>query len=61
MQQWWFGDGLRLKSVYLLCFFNDFPFIFKVFVNIRVYKNKIICIFDHGIKVLQSLLPLIYL
>ena len=33
--------------------------IFKVLVNIHKYKNMIICIFDHGMKVLQSLLPFI--
>ena len=58
MQQWWFDDGLRLKSVYDV-FFYDFPLIFKVFINIHESKNKIICIFDHGLKVLQSLLQFI--
>ena len=38
-----------------MMFFYDFPLIFKVFINIHEYKNKIICIFDHGLKVLQSL------
>ena len=57
MQQWLVDDGLRLKSVYLLRFFYDFPLIFKVLINIHKYENKIICIFDHGMKVLQSLLP----
>ena len=59
MHQWWFDDGLRLKSVYL-CLVYDFPLIFKILINIHKYKNKIICIFDHGMKVLQSLLPFIY-
>ena len=44
-----------------MMFFYDFPLIFKVFTNIHEYKNKIICIFDHGMKVLQSLLPFIKL
>ena len=60
MQQWWFDDGLRLKLVHLLLFFfHDFPLIFKVSINIHEYKNKIVCIFGHGMKVLQSLLPFI--
>ena len=54
------SDGLSLKPVYLLCFY-DFPLIYKVFINIHEYKNKIICIFDHGLKVLRSLLPFILL
>ena len=30
--------------------FNVFSLIFKVFINIHEYANKIICIFDDGIK-----------
>ena len=51
MQQWWFEAKISLYD-----FFYDFPLISKVFINIHEYKNKIICIFDHGMKVLQSLL-----
>ena len=51
--------GLSRKSVYLLWFFYDFPLISKVFINIHEYRNKIICIFDYGLKVLQSLFPFI--
>ena len=58
MQPWWIDDGFSLKSVFLM-FFYDFPLIFKVFIYIHEFKNKIICIFDHGLKVLQSLLPFI--
>ena len=58
MQQWWFDDGLRLLK-FIYDDFYEFPLIFKVFINIREYNNKIICIFDHGLKVLQSLLPFI--
>ena len=49
MQQWWFDNGLRLKSVYDV-FFYDFSLIFKVFINIQEYASKIICIFDQGMK-----------
>ena len=38
MQQWWFDDGLGLKSV-IYGFFYDFPLIFKVFINIHEYAN----------------------
>ena len=58
MQQWWVDDGLRLKK-FIYYVFYDFPLIFRVLINIHKYKNKIICIFDHGMKVLQSLLPFI--
>ena len=37
MQQWWFDDGLGLKSVIYV--FYDFPLIFKVFINIHEYAN----------------------
>ena len=47
-QQWWFDDGLGLKSV--IYSFYDFPLIFKIFINIHEYKNKIICISSHGMK-----------
>ena len=30
--------------------FLCFSLIFKVFINIHEHANKIICIFDHGIK-----------
>ena len=30
--------------------FLCFSLIFKVFINIHEYANKIICIFDHGLK-----------
>ena len=49
MQQWWFDDGLGLKSV-IYCVFYDFPLIFKVFINIHEYANWVICISGHGIK-----------
>ena len=45
--KWWFDDGLRLKSVYLL-YLTDISLIFKVFVNIPAYAYKIICIFGNG-------------
>ena len=39
MQQWWFDDGLGLKSViYGVCFLRFSPH-FKVFINIHEYKN----------------------
>ena len=38
MQQWWFDDGLGLKSVIYGAFY-DFPLIFKVFINIIEYAN----------------------
>ena len=59
MQQWWFDDGLRLISLFTM-FFMIFPSFLRfslIFMNIK----KMICIFDHGMKVLQSLLPFIYL
>ena len=31
MQQWWFDDGLGLKSVYVCCYY-DISLIFKVFI-----------------------------
>ena len=31
-------------------FFYDFPFIFKVFINIHDYANKVICISGHRMK-----------
>ena len=37
-----------------MMFFLCFTLIFKVFINIHEYANKIICIFDHGIKGLLS-------
>ena len=55
MQHWWFEAKISL----FMTVFYDFPLIFKVLINIHTYKNKIICIFDHGLKVLQSLLPFI--
>ena len=39
MQQWWFDDGLGLKSVIYMVIFYDFPLIFKVFINIHEYAN----------------------
>ena len=40
MQQWWFGDGLGLKSVcYGVVVFYDFLLIFKGFINIHEYAN----------------------
>ena len=30
--------------------FLCFSLIFKVFINIHEYANKIICTFDHGVK-----------
>ena len=30
MQQWWFDDGLGLKSDIYGVFLNDFPLIFKI-------------------------------
>ena len=38
MQQWWFDDGLGLKSV-IYGVFYDFTLIFKVFINIHEYVN----------------------
>ena len=38
MQQWWFDDGLGLKSV-IYVFFYYFPLIFKVFINIHEYSK----------------------
>ena len=38
MQQWWFDDGLELKSVIYGVFYG-FPLIFKVFINIIEYAN----------------------
>ena len=55
MQHGWFDAKISL----FVTFFYDFLFILKVLFNIHKYKNKIICIFDHGMKVLQSLLPFI--
>ena len=50
MQQWWFDDGLGLKSgIYGVCFFFRFSPHFKVFINIHEYKNEVICIAGHGI------------
>ena len=49
MQQWWFDDGLGLKLV-IYVFFYDFPFIFKVFINIHDNANKVICISGHRMK-----------
>ena len=57
MQQWWFEAKISL----FMTFLYDFPLSFKVVINIHEYKNKIICIFDHSMKVFQSLLPFIYL
>ena len=53
MQQWWFDDGLGLKSVIYVGFLYYFPLIFKVFINIHEYANdanSVICISGHGIK-----------
>ena len=50
MQQWWFDDGLGLKSVIYDVFFYDFSLIFKFFINIHYYANKIICISGHVMK-----------
>ena len=49
MQQWWFDDGLGLKSV-IYGLFYDFPLIFKVFMNIHEYAKQAICISGHGMK-----------
>ena len=45
MQQWWFDGGFGLKSVYLWCFMI-FTSLFKVFINIHEYANKMIYISD---------------
>ena len=39
MQQCWFDDGLRPKSVYYDVFYG-FPLIYKVFINIHKYANE---------------------
>ena len=39
MQQWWFDDGLGLKSVIHGGFFTIFPLFLKVFINIHEYAN----------------------
>ena len=49
MHQWWFDDGLGLKSVNYGVLY-DFPLILKVFINIHEYANKVICISGHWIK-----------
>ena len=36
-------------SLFMMAFLC-FSLIFNVFINIYEYANKIICIFDHGIK-----------
>ena len=49
MQQWWFDDGLGLKSVIYGVIFYVFPLILRfslIFMNI---KNYVICIAGHGI------------
>ena len=56
MQQWWFEAKISFFMIFVWFFPN-----LKVFINIHEYKNKIICIFDHGTKVLQSFVPFIYL
>ena len=33
-----------------MVFFYDFPLIFKVFINIHEYANKVICISGHRMK-----------
>ena len=38
MQQWWFDDGLGLKSFINLFIFTISPF-FKFFMNIHEYAN----------------------
>ena len=48
MQQWWFDDGLGLKSVYYRVLW--FSLILTVFINIHEHANQIICISDHGMK-----------
>ena len=56
MQQWWFNDGLGLKSVingFFLRFppfFYDFLLSLRFFMNIHEYANWVICISDHGMK-----------
>ena len=42
MQQWWFDDGLGLKSVIHGVFFYDFPLVFKAFINIHENANEVI-------------------
>ena len=39
MQQWWFDDGLGLKSVIYGVFFTIFPVVLKVSMNIHEYAN----------------------
>ena len=40
MQQWWYDDGLGLKSVIFgVVFFTIFPLFFEVFINIHEYAN----------------------
>ena len=58
MQQWWFDDGLGLKSVFLLCFY-DFSLIFKVFINIHEYANYSLHLrlWDKGICLTFNLVP----
>ena len=46
LQQWWFDVNFGLKYDYLWCFY-DFYLIFKVFINIHKYANKMIYISDH--------------
>ena len=56
MQQWWFDYGLRLKSViYGGFFFYNFPLIFKIFINIHEYTNKVICISGHEKRHMSNL------
>ena len=50
MQQWWFDDGLVLKSVVYDVFFYNFPLILKVFMYIHEYANQVICISGQGIN-----------
>ena len=51
MQQWWFNDGLLLKSViYGVFFFTIFPLFLKVFMYIHEYANSVICISGHGMN-----------
>ena len=45
------NDNMWMKSAF--CDSNDFPLFLTFFINIHEhsnYANRIICIFDHGIK-----------
>ena len=48
MQQWWFDDGLGLKSVIYGVFFYDFPLILKVFMNIHDMQIRLFASQDLG-------------